>query len=70
MSFEADEAITMKIGKSQGITLFLNGKELGILGPPETLVWELIITKEGIKSKKLRKRPSTGTNAESIADTT
>ena len=70
LNFKANESITMRIGKSQGVILFLDGKEQGILGPPDTLVWELIITQEGIKSKRLRKRSDIDMNAESSPDTT
>ncbi len=55
LKFEAYDMIEMRIGKTRGLSLFLNGKDLGILGPANTLVWELIHTSEGIKSKELRR---------------
>lgn len=52
----ASDNISMRTGKSQGIEIFLNGKNLGVLGPENTLLWELIITKDGIQKRQLKMR--------------
>jgi len=53
VTVEAMDIIELRLGKSQGVDLFLNGKDLGIIGPRQSWVRELIITPEGIKDIKL-----------------
>jgi len=50
VTVEAFDIIEMRLGKSQGVDLFLNGEDLGIPGPRAVL--NLIITSEGIKDIK------------------
>lgn len=57
ITWNALTAFQMRIGKSRGISLFLNGKDLGPLGSETSLVWNIIIDKNGIVSKELRSRP-------------
>ena len=53
VTVDAMDIIELRIGISQGVDLFLNGKDLGIPGPRAVL--NLIITSEGIKNIKLVK---------------
>ncbi|MHA1344701.1 MAG: helix-turn-helix domain-containing protein [Promethearchaeota archaeon] len=50
VTVEATDIIEMRLGKSEGVDLFLNGEDLGIPGPRAVL--NLIITSEGIKDIK------------------
>ena len=56
---DAQEKVTMRTGKSRGVDILLNGRSLGVLGPENTLLWELVITRKGIKKKQLRMRTDT-----------
>lgn len=50
VTVDAVDIIELRIGKSHGVDLFLNGRDLGIPGPRAVL--NLIITSEGIKDIK------------------
>jgi len=51
-SWQAEEKFRLKLGKTRGVTLSLNGKPLEPLGPQNTWVTEAIITREGIISSE------------------
>ena len=51
-SWQAGESFRLKLGKTRGVTLSLNGKPLEPLGPQNTWVTEAIITREGIISSE------------------
>jgi len=52
--WRADSIFEMKIGKADGLRLLLNGKPLGPLGGPDTVVSTLVLDKNGIVRKILR----------------
>ena len=57
--FRFQDSIWFRIGKSQGIRLLFNGEIYDNFGPDNTLVWDLLITKDGIERQALRYRSTT-----------
>jgi cytoskeletal protein RodZ len=54
--WHADQEFVLRIGRSQALELTLNDQPLGELGSERTLIWNLVITKDGIQEKELRLR--------------
>ncbi|MFQ6618428.1 MAG: helix-turn-helix domain-containing protein [Fidelibacterota bacterium] len=52
----AGSKFQLRIGKSMGVELFLNGNPLPELGPRNTMVWKLVITRKGIEEKEIVQR--------------
>lgn len=50
------DSIWLRIGKSTGLRLILNDEIFENFGPENTLVWELLITEQGIQRRILRNR--------------
>lgn len=56
ITWTANESFQFRIGRAHALSLSLNGRELGPLGPETSLVWDMVINKNGIASKELRTR--------------
>ncbi|MFQ5583098.1 MAG: helix-turn-helix domain-containing protein, partial [Calditrichia bacterium] len=52
---EVKNKVRFVVGKASGIEVWLNGKNLGTLGGEDEVVTRLIILKDGIKEKRLKK---------------
>ncbi|NOY79145.1 MAG: helix-turn-helix domain-containing protein [Calditrichaeota bacterium] len=51
--FEADSLIQLKMGRADGLRLWVNGDSLGTLGSSSQVVRKLVIDRKGIREKKL-----------------
>lgn len=67
-SFEAENKIEMKMGRADGLILWVNQDSIGVLGSAREIVDRLIITSEGIENKIVR--PPQIINKPTIIDTT
>lgn len=56
VEWKADSSFSLRIGRAHAIRLYLNGRDLGQLGPATALVWAVVINRGGIASKELRTR--------------
>ncbi|HDL18053.1 MAG TPA: helix-turn-helix domain-containing protein [Bacteroidetes bacterium] len=52
--FEAQNKLELKMGRADGLLLWVNGDSVGTLGPASEIVARLIITKNGIITKNVR----------------
>lgn len=52
---EAKNNVRLVVGKASGVEIWLNGKNLGTLGDEDEVVTRLIISKDGIKEKRIKK---------------
>lgn len=57
LSYSAQDSLTLRIGKAQGVELFLNGENLGELGPEHMLVLDMLLTPRGMERRRLARRP-------------
>ncbi len=57
--FEADSLLQLRMGRADGLKLWVNGDSLGILGSSAEVVRKLVIDRKGVREKKLwrPKRP-------------
>ncbi len=54
-SIEARDKVKLRLGRADGIEVWLNGKNLGTMGQENEVVLNLVITNEGIAEKRLRR---------------
>ena len=52
--FTADSLLQLKMGRADGLLLWVNGDSVGALGPASQVVSRLVIDRKGIREKKLR----------------
>lgn len=55
-SWNADDRFELRTGKSTGINVYLNGERIRNLGNETTLIWSLVLTRNGVESRQLRNR--------------
>ena len=55
MKLEAQHSLKLKIGRADGLMLWVNGDSIGVLGPGGKIVDPLLITPAGIVEEKLRR---------------
>ena len=48
-------SLNLKLGRADGLILWVNGDSIGVLGPAGKIVDPLLITPAGIAEKKLRR---------------
>jgi cytoskeletal protein RodZ len=70
LSFEAKEKMEFLIGNAAGVEFNVNGKNEGKLGAEGEVISYLLITREGIISKKTKKPTANKNTRGSINDTT
>jgi hypothetical protein len=56
VEWKAFSGFQLRIGRAHAVRFFLNGNDLGELGRDTQLVWEMLITSNGIEAKELRTR--------------
>ncbi len=52
--FTADSLLQLKMGRADGLLLWVNGDSVGALGPASQVVSRLLVDRKGIREKKLR----------------
>jgi transcriptional regulator with XRE-family HTH domain len=52
---EAREAVQLMLGRADGVEIWLNGNNLGFMGGPDEIVVRLLINRDGIAEKRLKK---------------
>ena len=70
-TFEASQQLQLKAGRADGLILWVNQDSIGKLGTAAQIVSKLVITREGIVEKKLRRprppRPSAPAQADTLS---
>jgi hypothetical protein len=51
----ADHTVNLMLGRADGVEIWLNGKNLGVMGNLDEIVLQLILKKNGITEKRVRK---------------
>ncbi len=64
---KAQESVQFMLGRADGVEVWLNGQNLGIMGDADEVVLSLVVNKNGIIEKKLKK---TSKNSTSVEDST
>ena len=54
-SIQATEQVKLRLGRADGIQIWLNGKNLGTMGAENEVVVNLVITNDGIAEKRLKR---------------
>jgi len=52
---EANDRVKFMLGRADGVEIYLNGQNLGIMGAPDEIVLSLVISRNGILEKRVRK---------------
>ncbi len=52
---EAAQSVQLLLGRADGVDIWLNGKDLGVMGNADEVVVRLVLTPEGIAEKRIRK---------------
>ncbi|GAB4363261.1 MAG: hypothetical protein Kow0042_00960 [Calditrichia bacterium] len=52
---EAKQAVQFILGRADGVEIWLNGENLGVMGGSDEIVVRLVLTEEGIMEKRLKK---------------
>jgi hypothetical protein len=52
-SFEADQSIELRMGRADGLLLWINSDSLGALGTAAEIVRKLVITPRGVAEREL-----------------
>ena len=70
---EAAQSVQLVLGRADGVDIWLNGKDLGVMGGPDEVVVRLVLTPKGITEKRIRKSsrkpPADTTRAERTSPT-
>lgn len=64
---EAQNSVYLMLGRADGVDVWLNGKDLGVLGRPDEIVLKLLLTPQGIAEKRVRKMVKKTVTADSSA---